>query len=87
VNPRLEFSFYVWQNRLTHSFTPPYLRKISNWNDAAITNLNPGLTLPDKKIIPAHRAEDSGTKYILFDYLAKASRDWKLTADATGSIG
>ena len=64
-----------------------YLRKISSWSDAAIADLNPGLTLPDKKIIPAHRTEDSGTKYILFDYLAKASSDWKLSADAAGSIG
>ena len=64
-----------------------YLRKISNWNDAAITDLNPGLTLPDKKIIPAHRAEDSGTKYILFDYLAKASLDSMFNPDAAGLIG
>ena len=64
-----------------------FLRKISNWSDAAIADLNPGLTLPDKKIIPAHRAEDSGTKYILFDYLAKANSDWKLSADVAGSIG
>jgi phosphate transport system substrate-binding protein len=64
-----------------------YLRRISNWNDASIADLNPGLALPDKKIVLAHRAEDSGTKYILFDYLAKTSREWRRSADAAASIG
>jgi phosphate transport system substrate-binding protein len=64
-----------------------YLGKISNWNDVAIADLNPGLALPDKKIILAHRAEDSGTKYILFDYLAKATHDRRLNADAEAAIG
>jgi phosphate transport system substrate-binding protein len=48
-----------------------YRRKISNWNDAAMADLDSGLTLPDKKVIPSHRAENSGTKYILFDFWRK----------------
>jgi phosphate transport system substrate-binding protein len=38
-------------------------------------------------IVPAHRVEHSGTKYIFFDYLAKTSRDWKGRGDATSYTG
>ena len=45
-----------------------YLGKITKWNAEAIRDLNPGLALPDQAIIPIHRAEGSGTTFILADY-------------------
>ncbi|MUH51895.1 MAG: phosphate ABC transporter substrate-binding protein PstS [Actinobacteria bacterium] len=38
-----------------------YQLTITNWNDAAIAADNPGVTLPDKAIVAARRADGSGT--------------------------
>jgi phosphate transport system substrate-binding protein len=54
-----------------------YLSKITNWNDPRIAKDNPGVTLPDKKIIVVHRSDGSGTSFIFTDYLSKVSNDWK----------
>ncbi len=54
-----------------------FLGKITRWNDERIKNLNPGVNLPDKMIIVAHRADGSGTTYIFADYLSKVSTEWK----------
>ena len=54
-----------------------YLNKISNWNDARIAKDNPGVKLPDQKIIVVHRSDGSGTTFIFTDYLSKVSSDWK----------
>jgi phosphate transport system substrate-binding protein len=54
-----------------------YLGKITKWNDPAIQKLNEGVELPDKKIVPVHRADSSGSTLIFTDYLAGASPTWK----------
>jgi phosphate transport system substrate-binding protein len=54
-----------------------YLGKVTKWNDAAITSLNPGVTLPDAVITPVHRADGSGTSFIFTNYLSKVNGDWK----------
>jgi phosphate transport system substrate-binding protein len=54
-----------------------YLGKITKWNDAAIAQLNPGVTLPDRNIGVVRRADGSGTTYIFTDYLSKVSPEWK----------
>jgi phosphate transport system substrate-binding protein len=53
-----------------------YLNKIQNWNDPRITKDNPGVKLPDLKIIVVHRSDGSGTTYIFTDYLSKVSKEW-----------
>ena len=53
-----------------------FLGKISNWNDARIAKDNPGVKLPDQKIIVVHRSDGSGTTYIFIDYLSKVSSEW-----------
>ncbi|MGC2112129.1 MAG: phosphate ABC transporter substrate-binding protein PstS [Candidatus Korobacteraceae bacterium] len=63
-------------------FTPDvladiYLGKISKWNDARITKINPGINFPDQNITVVHRSDGSGTTYIFTDYLSKVSADWK----------
>ena len=40
-----------------------YLGKITKWNDAAITALNPGVTLPDAPITTIFRSDGSGTTF------------------------
>ena len=54
-----------------------FLGKITKWNDPAIANQNPGVSLPDTNIIPVHRTEGSGTTYIFTDYLSQISPEWK----------
>jgi phosphate transport system substrate-binding protein len=38
-----------------------YLGKITKWNDPAITKINRTAKLPDLKIVPAYRSDNSGT--------------------------
>lgn len=54
-----------------------YLGKITNWNDAAIKALNPGVNLPDAAIAAVRRADGSGTTFIFTNYLTKVNTEWK----------
>jgi phosphate transport system substrate-binding protein len=53
-----------------------FLGKINVWNDARIVKDNPGVKLPNQKIIVVHRSDGSGTSYIFTDYLSKVSKEW-----------
>ena len=54
-----------------------YLGKITKWNDAALTALNPGLPLPAADISVVRRADGSGTSFIFTNYLSKMNAEWK----------
>ena len=54
-----------------------HLGKITKWNDAAITALNPDLKLPALPITVVHRADGSGTTFLWTDYLSKANAEFK----------
>jgi len=54
-----------------------YLGKINTWNDGRIAKDNPGVKLPDQKIIVVHRSDGSGTTFIFTDYLSKVSKEWE----------
>ncbi len=54
-----------------------FLGKITTWNDPAITDLNPGVAMPDTDIVVAHRSDGSGTTSIFTTYLSSVSDDWK----------
>ena len=54
-----------------------YLGKITRWNDAALTALNPGVPLPDAAIAPVRRADGSGTSFLFTNYLSKVNAQWK----------
>jgi phosphate transport system substrate-binding protein len=54
-----------------------YLGRITNWNSPRIKALNRKLNLPDQKITPVYRSDNSGTSYNFTDYLAHASAAWK----------
>ena len=47
--------------------------QIATWNDPAIAALNPGVTLPDLKVTPVNRSDDSGTTTNFTEYLAAAA--------------
>ena len=54
-----------------------FLGKITKWNDPALAKANEGIQLPNTDIVVIHRSEGSGTTYILTDFLAKVSPEWK----------
>ena len=63
-----------------------FLGKITRWNDAAIRNINPGVTLPNSEITVVHRSDGSGTSYIWCDYLSKVSPDYRKTVGVATSV-
>jgi len=48
---------------------------ITRWNEQAIAAQNPGVDLPDLRITPVHRSDESGTTENFTDYLAAAAPD------------
>lgn len=63
-----------------------FLGKITKWNDAAITKLNPGVNLPASDITVVHRSDGSGTTYIWVDYLSKVSPEWKTKVGVSTAV-
>ena len=61
-----------------------YLGTIKQWNDPAITKLNPGASLPATKITPVYRSDSSGDTYAFSDFLSKVSPEWK-SKEGTGT--
>ncbi len=53
-----------------------FLGNITNWSDPRIAKDNPGIHLPDQKIIVVHRSDGSGTTFIWTDFLSKVSKEW-----------
>ncbi|ABX12375.1 phosphate ABC transporter substrate-binding protein PstS [Nitrosopumilus maritimus] len=53
-----------------------FLGEVTKWNDPVIADENPGLNLPDKNIVSAHRSDGSGTTFIFTDYLSTVSPTW-----------
>jgi phosphate transport system substrate-binding protein len=55
---------------------------IERWNDPILTRLNPDVPLPDARISPVHRSDDSGTTRNFTDYLAEAAPEaWPFEPD------
>lgn len=53
-----------------------YAGKITNWDAAAIKKLNPGVMLPNHRIITVHRSDGSGDTFIFTQYLTKSTPWW-----------
>lgn len=48
-------------------------QEIENWNDPAIEKENPGVELPETRIVPVNRSDESGTTENFTDYLSKVA--------------
>ncbi len=48
-------------------------QEITSWNDKAIAADNPGVELPDTRITPVNRSDESGTTENFVDYLSKVA--------------
>lgn len=46
-----------------------YQGKVTNWDDAAIQKLNPGVKLPNETIAPLHRTDSSGDTFLFTSFL------------------
>ena len=63
-----------------------YTGKVTNWNDPAIKALNPGVTLPNLKIVTLHRADSSGDTFIFTSYLnAQDPSAWPVSNVSTSA--
>ncbi len=72
-------------------FTPDviadiFLGKIRKWNDRRLSEVNPGVKLPDTSITVVHRSDGSGTTFIFSDYLSKVGKEWKEKVGAGTSL-
>ncbi|HEY2093955.1 MAG TPA: phosphate ABC transporter substrate-binding protein PstS [Thermoanaerobaculia bacterium] len=63
-----------------------YLGKITKWNDPAIAQLNPGVSLPATDVAVVHRSDGSGTTFIFCDFLSKTSPEWKQKVGASTAV-
>ena len=63
-----------------------YSGQITNWNDAAIANLNPGAKLPANAIVPVHRLDGSGDTFMFTQYLSDSAPSWGRTQSYGTSI-
>jgi phosphate transport system substrate-binding protein len=67
--------------------------KITSWNDPQIKKLNPGVNLPDTKVVPIHRTDGSGDTYAFTNYLSHVDPAFKskigaaTTVDWPGGLG
>jgi phosphate transport system substrate-binding protein len=56
-----------------------YGGKITNWDSPYIKALNPGVSLPNLKVVPLHRADSSGDTFLFTSYLSDQVPQWKST--------
>jgi phosphate ABC transporter phosphate-binding protein len=63
-----------------------YLGTITKWNDQAIQNLNPDVTLPDQNIVTVHRSDSSGTTNWFTKYLNAVSSTWNTEVGSGTSV-
>ncbi|WIG57395.1 MAG: phosphate ABC transporter, substrate-binding protein PstS [Ktedonobacterales bacterium] len=63
-----------------------YLGTVKFWDDPAITQLNPGVTLPHEAIAVVHRSDGSGTTGIFTHYLSAISPTWQSQVGAANTV-
>jgi phosphate transport system substrate-binding protein len=63
-----------------------YLGTVKFWDDASITALNAGVSIPHQSITVVHRSDGSGTTGIFTHYLAAVSPAWKSQVGAGTTV-
>jgi phosphate transport system substrate-binding protein len=63
-----------------------HLGKITKWNDRAIVELNPDVSIPAIPIVVVHRADGSGTTFIWCDYLSKSNAEFGKVIGAATAV-
>lgn len=62
-----------------------YLGHVKNWNDAAITRLNPGVSLPAAPIHVIYRPGGKGSNYVFTEFLSKVNARFRDQIGRTAS--
>ena len=60
--------------------------KVGYWDEKIITEENPGLKLPHKKVTFVHRSDGSGTTFSYTYYLSVVSKEWRHAYGAKKSL-
>jgi phosphate transport system substrate-binding protein len=60
--------------------------RITKWNDANLTALNPAITLPNQDITVVHRSDSSGSTAVFTSFLSDESPMWNSTYGASKFI-
>jgi phosphate transport system substrate-binding protein len=63
-----------------------YLGTVKYWNDASITAINAGVSLPHQSITVVHRSDGSGTTGIFTHYLSAVSPQWQSQVGAGTTV-
>jgi phosphate transport system substrate-binding protein len=64
-----------------------FAQKITNWNDPAIAKDNPDVKLPDQRISPVNRSDESGTTANFTDWLSQnAPKVWTFEPDGNWPV-
>lgn len=63
-----------------------FLGKITSWSDPNIAKDNPGVALPNTRIVAVHRTDGSGTTAAFTTYLSVVSEEWKAKIGKGGSV-
>lgn len=53
-----------------------YSGQVTSWRDPVIQRLNPGLSLPNLRVVPLHRQEPSGDTFLFSSYLSTGAPAW-----------
>lgn len=53
-----------------------YFGTITNWDNASIAAINPGVSLPNATIVTVHRSDAAGTTFVLTNLLTDDSSAW-----------
>jgi phosphate transport system substrate-binding protein len=63
-----------------------YLGTITNWDNSAITGLNPAVKLPNANITVVERADSSGTTFVYTSWLSLENTSWKSKVGAATTV-
>ncbi len=63
-----------------------YQGTITQWNHAQIAGANPGLSLPNRAIVPVWRADGSGQSYVFSTYLSRGNAKWRRMVGPTNNL-
>ncbi|MEX1010739.1 MAG: phosphate ABC transporter substrate-binding protein PstS [Balneolaceae bacterium] len=53
-----------------------FMGRITRWNDTEISDLNPGVYLPNLPVTVVHRSDGSGTTNVWTSFLSRVSDEW-----------
>lgn len=63
-----------------------FLGRVAFWDDAAIAAANPGIKLPHTPVRVVYRGDESGSSFVLSEWLSKTTKKWGIAASRSLSL-